>query len=283
MPGINLNITYGDYADGYCEDWAPVGTPALFTAGALTFAPARLPGYPTYTMNWEQTSDQSSGADTIAFAPYVQELLIQLAWSSISGADKANLEAFFKSTAVNGMAGRFDYFNPVTGPTLPVRFATGALAAMPEIAYDRYKADITLRVDLNYPQVETSGAPPAITGNRFVIGAVAMPFPVPLRPSTGYGITKPQTMELNTGGLPVIYNKSHLTLQQHHLAMVLDYDGLINLQSFFFSFAHGQRYKFSWYDQGGNARTVRLADTKITIKQTGYNRYTTEINLVEEI
>ena len=280
---VNRFATYSDYADGYCEDWAPVGTPALFTAaGGLTFNPARLPGYPTYVMSWEQTSDKSAGADTIARAPYVQELLIQLPWPGMSGADKASLETFYEAAAVNGMAGQFSYYNPTAGPALPVRFADGALAAMPEIAYDRYRVDLSLRVDINYPQMNAPGTPAAIAGNRFVIGGVAIAFPVPLRPSTGYGTAIPQTLERNSVGSPVIYNKSRLTLKQHHLAMVLDYDGFIRLQSFFFSFTHGQRNQFTWYDQDGAARVVRLVDTRITIKQTAYNRYTTEINLVEE-
>lgn len=283
MPEIDRYSAYSDYADGYCEDWAPVGSPALFTAaGGLTFAPSRMPGYPTYVMSWEQASEKSSGADTIAFSPYVQELLILLSWAGMSGADKAHLETFFKTT-VSGMAAGFDYFNPITGPTLPVFFVEGALPAMPEIAYDRYSVDLALRVDINYPQMETSGAPAAITGSRFVLGAVAMPFPAAQRPSTGYGISKPQTLDRNSAGAAVVYNKSRLTLQLHHLAMVLDYNAFINLQSFFFTFAHGQRYKFTWYDEAGTARTVRLADAKITIKHVSYNRYTTELNLVEEI
>jgi hypothetical protein len=283
MPPVNLFTTYGDYADNYCEDWAPVGTPALFALGGSSFAPSRLPGYPTYVMSWEQAAEQSAGADTIAYAPYVQELLIQLAWSSMSGADKAALELFYKTVAV-GMSTPFVYTNlMVTGPSLPVRFADFALPSMPEVAYDRYSAALTLRVDINYPTMETSGTPAAITGNRFVLGAVAMSFPVAVRPASGYGIAKPQTLERNTAGAPVIYVKSHLTLQQHRLAMVLDYDGFIKLQSFFFTFAHGRRYKFTWYDQAETARVVRLGDSRITIKQLGYNRYAVELNLVEEI
>lgn len=282
MPAYRY-VTYGDYASGYCEDWTPTGSPALFTSAGATFAPSRLPGYPTYVMSWIQATAISTGADTIAYAPYVQELLIQLPWVSFSGADKASLEAFFKSVTVNGMSGEFSLSNPMSGLIPAVRFATAVLAAMPEIAYDRYQANLTLRISLNYPQLATSGPPPIISGNRFVIGGIAMPFPIPVRPSTGYGITKPQTIERNTAGSPVIYNKSQLTLQQHKLVLVLDYGGFIRLQAFFFSYTHGQRYKFTWYDQNETARSVRLVGTTITIKQTGYNRYETEINLVEEI
>lgn len=283
MPEVNRFVTYGDYADDYCEDWAPIGTPALFTAaGGLTFAPARFPGYPTYIMRWEQAVEQSAGAATLGYAPYVQELLMQMSWSGMSTTDKASLEVFFKSTAVNAQAGQFSFYNPVIGPALPVRFAESVLPLMPEVAYGRYQVDLSLRVDINYPQMDTSGAPPVLTGNRFVIGAVAMSFPVPLLPS-GYSIERPQTLERNTAGSPVIYNRSRLTLQQHAVPMVLDYDGFIRLQAFFFTFAHGRHRQFVWYDQVGTARTVRLADSQITIKQLAYNRYTTEITLGEEI
>ena len=201
----------------------------------------------------------------------------------ISGTDKAALIAFYKAAAVNGMAGQFTLFHPVIGPALPVRFAGDTLAPMPEVAFDRYRVELGLRVDINYPQMNAPGTPAAITGNRFVLGGVAMSFPVPLQPMSGDGVQKPQTLERNSAGLPVIYNKSKLTLQQHRLAMVLDYDGFIRLQSFFFTFAHGQRHKFTWHDQAETSRVVRLADRQITVTQTAYNRYTTEINLVEEI
>ena len=279
----NLNVTYGDYADDYCEDWAPTGTPALFTAAGVDFAPARFPGYPTYLMNWEQAVTQSAGADTVAHAPYVQEMILQLSWAGLSAADKASLETFYKSAQVNGMAGPFSYHNPVTGPAQPVRFADPALPVMPEVAHGRYQVDLSLRIDLNYPQLVTSGAPPVLAGNRFVLGAVAMPFPVAQRPASGYGIAKPQTLERRSDGQPVIYDKSLLTLQRHKLALVLDYEAFIRLQAFFFSFAHGRRHPFVWYDDAETARTVRLAETRISVTQTGYNRYTTELPLVEEI
>jgi len=280
---VNRFVTYGDYADGYSEDWSPVGSPALFTAsGGITFAPSRLPGYPTYVMSWEQASAKSAGADSIAYDPYMQELLIQLSWAGMSGADKASLEAFHKS-GVNGMAGQFSYYNPTAGPALPVRFADAALGNMPEVGYDRYRVELTLRVDINYPQMNAPGVPAAITGNRFVIGGVAMPFPIPLRSNSGYEVTIPQTMERNSAGSPIIYNKSRLILKRHQMALVLDFDAFIRQQSFFFTFVHGQRNKFTWYDKDEVSRVVRLADSRITIRQLGYNRYTTAFNLVEEI
>ena len=293
MPLINLYTTYGDYADDYCEDWAPgsyedyaddyVAEVGMFEGGGQSFSPRRLPAYPTWIMSWDQSVQQTAGASTIACAPYVQELQLQLSWAGMAGADKAALEAFFKSSGIDGMTGQFAYTNPTAGPSLPVRFASGALDAMPEVAYGRYRVNLALRVDLNYPQMTTSGAPPAMTGNRFVIGAVAMQFPVPLRSSAGYEIVKPQTLERNTQGSPVIYNKSSLTLQKHQISLVLDFEAFIRLQAFFFSFVHGARNSFTWCDESETVRTVRLAGSRIIIKQTGYDRYTTEIDLEEEI
>jgi len=279
---VNRYVTYGDYADGYCEDWSPSGN-VLLTAAGSSFAPARQPGYPTYVLSWDQASRKSTGGETFACAPYVQELLINLPWAGMAGADKAALVAFFGSADVNGQAGTFTLFSPMIGPSLPVRFASDKLPPMPEIAWDRYRVDLSLRVATNYPQLVSSGAPPAITGNRFVLGSVAIPFPAPLRAGNGYGIDRQQTMERLSDGVPVIYSKSRLILQPHRYAMALDFDGFISLQSFFFTWAHGGQNKFSWINEAGASRTVRLAGNQITVLQTAYNRYETELNLLEEL
>jgi len=279
---INRYATYGAYADGYSEDWAPSGA-ALFTGDGVSFAPSRMHGYPTFTLSWEQASVVSAGGDTRAYAPYVQELLIQLPWSGMSSVDRAALIAFHASPAINGMAGVFSLFNPVIGPALPVRFASDTLPAMPEIAFGRYRVELPLRVNINYPQSLAPGVPAAITGNRFVLGGVAMPFPAPLRPTTGYSIQKPQTLEHNSAGSPIIYGKSLLTLQEHQYSMALDFDGFINLLAFFFSFAHGARNRFAWIEEAGITRTLRLSGRQIIVRQINYNRYETDLNLVEEL
>lgn len=277
---INRYSAYGDYADGYCEDWAPSGA-ALFSGPGATFAPSRKPGYPTFTMSWEQSSSRSSGAETFALAPYVQELLVALPWQGLSGADRVTLATFFG--AMNGMASQFTLSNPMIGPDLPVRFATNTLPQIREQGYDRYEVDVQLRVDTNFPAPPSTLAPITITGNRFVCGGAAFFFPIPLRATTGYSIQRPQTLERNSSGGVVIYSKSRLQLLQHQYAMVLDYDGFIRLQAFFFSFTHGPQNRFQWINESGVSRTLRLSNSQITIRQTMYNRYETEINMVEEL
>lgn len=277
---LNRNSTYSDYADGYCEDWTPSGG-ALFSGSGQSFAPSRMPGYPTFTMSWEQFSSRSTGAQTFALAPYVQEMLVNLPWQGMRGADRASLVTFFG--AMNGMATPFSLANRMIGPDLPVRFASGTLPQFVELGYDRYKVETLLRVTTNYPAPPSTLAPPSISGNRFICGGAAFPFPIPLRSTTGYSIQRPQTLERNSNGAPVIYSKSRLQLLQHRYAMVLDYEGFLRLQAFFFSFTHGARNQFQWVNESGVSRTLRLAGNQIIIRQTMYNRYETEISMVEEL
>ena len=109
-----------------------------------------------------------------------------------------------------------------------------------------------------------------------------MPLPVPVRPSSGYTLANPQTMERDTAGRLISYVKSIHAIKSHTLDLVLTFDGFIALQAFFFSFVHGQRNKFTWYDNSGTMRTVRLATNKIAVPQISFNRYTCSLPLIEE-
>ena len=110
-----------------------------------------------------------------------------------------------------------------------------------------------------------------------------MPFPAPIRPTSGHSIRKPQTAERTSNGAQVIYSKSSLTLHQHQYATVFDYAGFINMQAFFFSFAHGARNPFAWVDHAEVSRAVRLSGSRISVRQAAYNRYETQFSLLEEL
>jgi hypothetical protein len=81
----------------------------------------------------------------------------------------------------------------------------------------------------------------------------------------------------------VVYDKSRIVRIPHQLAISHTYEDFIALQALFFSFVHGCEKKFTWIDQDGTSRTVRLAGPAINIKQLGYDRFETELNLLEEI
>lgn len=290
---VNPLSIYGDYAADYCEDWQPgsyedyvaadyIELPRHFEHAALGINFKRLPLYPEYELLFEQTTEDSGGAVT-GYAPYAQELIMWLSWPRMCKADKLLLEEFFK-TAAKGMAETFVYNNLVTGTPQRVRFASASLATMKEVAFEQYEVAIGLRVDLNYPQHAASGAPnPAITGNRFAIGSVAIPFPAPLRPSTGYGVNRFQPLERDSSGAVVSYEKSRIMQLPHDLDMVLNFDQFISLLAFLFSFVHGQHNTFTWHDPAGAAHVVRLAGNKITVKQQLYNRYSVTLSLIEEL
>lgn len=271
---------YGDYADYYCEPAAPSAMPHFYhPSGSVTFS--RLPVYPEYELRWEQALVTTGGADTYAYAPIAQELLIKLQWPRMPKVNKEGLEYFFKTVA-KGASERWTYSNNFIGPALPVRFASDTLAAMPEVAYQQYQVSLMLRVALNYPQMTASGAAPAIAGNRFVIGSVAWPFPVPVK-GTGHGLQKLQAAGRDSAGDQVIYDKSRILRVPHQLDIRHTYADFIGLQAFFFTFVHGCERQFTWVDQDGASKNVRLSTPSITVKQVGYDRFETTLNLLEEI
>lgn len=290
---VNPFSIYGDYADGYCEDWQAgsyedyvdasyIAAPRHFEHATAGFSLKRLPLYPEYELLFEQAVEQPGGGSVLGFEPYAQEMVMRLKWPRMCKGDKLFVEALHK--AARGMADTFVYTNLITGPSQRVRFAEPVLPVMPEVAYEQYDVSIGLRIDLNYPMMVASGTPnPAVTGNRFVIGSVVVPLPAPLRPSTGYGITRFQPLDRDSSGGLVVYDKSRIMQLPHTLDMILNYDQFISFQAFFFTFVHGQRNKFFWYDPFGASHLVRLAGNKITVKQQAYNRYAVGLQLIEEI
>lgn len=279
MPSNPLDI-YGSYADGYCAPLAPSAQPHFYHAnGSVTLS--RLPVYPDYTLLLEQATEKSAGNESMAYDPIAQELYISLSWSRMCKVDKEALENFWRSVTV-GMSNQFSYNNPFLGPPLSVYFADPELPLMPEAAYQQYQVSLRLRVAINYPQLTAAGTPPALTGNRFVLGNVAMQFPTVLKGS-GHGMTKLQPTARDSSGDLVTYDKSRILVQLHQLAMILTYDQFVSLQAFVFSFAHGARNVFTWVDFAETARTVRFSGTSISVKQLGFDRFQADLTLLEEL
>ena len=242
----------------------------------------RLPNYPTYELRWEQPVVRSAGADTFAHAPYLQELLIHLSWPSASLADKNALEYFFSEVAI-GMTGGFAYWNPVTHPdNVLVRWADSTLPAVSETAWQRYKIGFSLRVQENFAQMDAPVGSPTFTPDCFIIGTVVTPSHVAQRPATGYSLTVPQTLERDSAGANVVYMKSRSAIRRHNLDLVFDAVGFAALKEFFFSYTHGQHRKFTWVDWDGVEHSVRLAEPRIVVQQTGCNRFTAGLPLIEE-
>ena len=271
---------YGAYAEGYCFPLAPSALPHFYHAsGSVTFS--RLPDYPTYEMVFDQATETTAGNVTVSYAPFAQELLLRLPWPRMPKANKEALESFYK-TAVRGTAEQFTYANNGTGPELPVRFAEASVPIMPEVAFEQYEVSLALRVAINFPQLVVNGVAPAIAGNRFVFGPVALSLPIPIKGGTGRGLVKVQTFGRDSAGDPVIYDKSRIVQIPHALEILHDHDTFAAIQAFFFSYTNGARKPFAWIDQAGISRTVRLSGTRIISKQLGCNRFQTGLNLIEE-
>lgn len=281
MPLDRLDV-YGACFDGYCDPLTPSGLPHFYHPdGAVTFS--RLPVYPEYQMVFDQAGEETDGKEVIAFAPIAQELLVRLSWPRMKKSDKETFVVFFRDI-VDGASKEFTYTNgQVMGPGFPARFASAELPIMPEVAFEQYQVDVTLRGTRNFPQVESTGVAPALQGSRFVIGGIWIQIPAAVRKGTGAGLTKFQGIGRDSSGAPIIYGKSGIVRVPHSLEMVHDYDTFIALQAFFCWYTWGARKKFTWVDQDEVARTVRLSGTNIVSRQLGYNRFQTTLNLIEEL
>lgn len=273
---------YGVCFDGYCEPLAPSGLPHFYHPdGSVTFS--RLPVYPEYQMVFDQANGETDGKELVAFAPIAQEILVHLSWPRMKKADKEAFVVFFRDI-VDGTSKEWTYTNEqVMGPGFPVRFASAELPVMPEVAFEQYQVDVTLRGTRNFPQVESTGVAPVVDCSRFVIGGIWIQVPAPSRPGSGQGLTKFQTFARDSSGSPVIYCKSGIVRIPHCLEILHDYDTLVSFQVFFFWYTWGARKKFTWVDQDNVSRTVRLSGANITSRQLGYNRFQTTLNLIEEL
>lgn len=270
---------YDAYADGYCES-LPLSLLPHFSheGGSVTFS--RMPEYPDYEMVFDQAVEETAAGETVAFDPVAQELLVRLTWSRMPEVDKVNLENFFENV-VDGTAKQFTYSNNGTGPELPVCFADAELPIMPEVGYQQYQVSITLRVALNFPRLEVSGLPAASTGNRFEIGPVVLPFPIPAKGGSGYGLKKEQASGRDSSGGMVVYDGTPAPRTVHALEIMHNHDVFFALQAFFFSFTHGARKTFTWSGAPGGG-VVRLAGGRIVTRQLACDRFQTRLNLLQE-
>jgi len=292
-------VISGYVRDGYCAPWSPLyvragyvrdgyirTSPRHITHPLMSFDLARLPSYPEYTIEFAQWSRESGGGALFAGAPYSVRLFHSLSWPSICTADRDNLETFFRTVA-RAQSEQWTWWNPTHGNSLPVRFADSDFPATPEVGYGYHRLDgLRLMVDINYPGMAASGVPNynAAMGTALSIGSVVMLFPVPQRPDTGYGLTTRYAREDSSAGQPVIYRVGKTTRRPWTLFWNnLRYIHWIRLQAFFCTFVRGMSMPWTWYDTDGTARTVRLATPRIQVRQLGFDRFSCDLQLLEDL
>lgn len=302
MPALRQQnyILPGYVRDGYIvPTWSPLYLrPGYVRAGyvrtqprsvnhaLMSFDLARLPSYPEYTITFNQWSKESGGGAISAGEPYAVRLYHSLSWPSICKVDRDNLETFFRTIA-RAQSERWVWWNPVHGNALPVRFADAAFPDTPEVAFGYHKlSGLRLMVDINYPGQIPTGAPNynSDMGTALSIGSVVMQMPAPNRPNTGYGVATRYAREDSTLGQPVIYRVGKTTRRSWALSWSnLRYIHWIRLQAFFCSFVRGMQTPWTWYDTDGTARTMRLAGPSITVKQLGFDRFSCDLALYEDL
>lgn len=272
---------------GYCAAaWSPpVGTHNVNHA-LMSFGLARLPVYPEYSVEFIQWSRESGSGVLYAGDPYAVRLFLTLSWPSIRAVDRDNLETFF-CTIARAQSESWVWYSPEQGQLLPVRFADAVFPNTPEVGFGYHRlSGLRLMVDVNYSGLVPTGAPvySAAMGTALSIGDVVMRFPAPQRPNTGYGVATRHTREDSSAGLPVVYRLGATTRRNWTLSWTnLDYYHCNWLLAFFMTYVRGLRRSFTWFDTDGTARAVRLAESKITIRQLGYNRFSCDLPLLEDI
>lgn len=289
----------GYVQDGYCAPWSPLYVrqgyvrdgyirtqPRTVNHALMSFDLRRLPSYPEYTIEFNQWIKESGGGVQSAGEPYSVRLFHSLSWPSICAADRNNLETFFWAVA-RAQSERWVWYNPVHGNSLPVRFADSDFPATPEIAHGYHQlSNLRLMVDINYPGTVPTGAPNynADMGSAFSIGSVVMQMPAPERPNTGYGVATRYTREDSSAGQSISYRVGKTVRRGWILSWSnLRYIHWIRLQAFFCSFVRGMKQTWTWYDTDGTARIVRLAQPRITVRQLGFDRFSCELQLSEDI
>jgi hypothetical protein len=225
--------------------------------------------------------EQSGGLTTVAWSPLVQEMALRLPLR-INGADRANLETFHGTHRAAAVP--FEFYGPAFSAPQPVRFLESTLPRFEEAGYDQYGAELALKVETNYPQLDPSDLFSGdLTGNRFTLGGLVMRFPAPLRRGSGSEQQRHQTITRDSAAASIVYDKGSKVRILHRYPVNLTAAGFADLQAWFFTFAHGQHRTFTWTDGQGSARTVRLGANKITVKQLGCDRFSTEFPLIEEV
>lgn len=280
------HVQPGYIRDGYSLAWrVPEGVKNVNHA-LMAFDLARLPGYPEHTMTFNQWSRSSGGGYLFAGAPYVVRVIQSLSWPSIASTDLHNLEVFFRDVA-RAQSEQWVWCNPEQGRLLPVRFADANFPEAPEIAPGYHKlSGLRLMIDVNYAGSIPYGThtySPSM-GTVFAIGSIMMQFPAPSRPVTGYGLSTRHNAEDSSAAQPVVYRDGKTTLRRWKLSWAdLDYVEFSRLFGFFATYTRGMLRPFTWYDIDGAARTVRLAEPVITVKQLGYDRFSCDLPLFEDM
>jgi len=289
----------GYVRDGYCAPWSTLyvrdgyvqpgyvrTTPRPVNHPLMSFDLARMPGYPEYTIEFDQWTKESGGGSRSVGDPYAVRLYMTLSWPSICTADRDNLETFFRTVA-RAQSERWTWWNPIHGNALPVRFADANFPETPEVGYGYHRLDgLRLMVDVNYPGQMPTGAPNYVNGmgTALAAGSALMLFPPPSRPGSGYGVSTRHALEDSSAGEPVVYRTGKSARRVWNLTWNdLRYIHWLRLQALFCTFVRGQANPFTWYDTDGSTRTLRLAGPRITVKQLGYDRFTCTLPLLEDI
>lgn len=292
-------IRDGYVRSGYVESWSPpyvrtgyvrtgyVPTiPRNVNHSLMSFDLKRLPEYPEYTIEFNQWNKESGGGALIVGEPYAVRLYHSLTWPSICKADRDNWETFYRTIA-RGQSESWVWWNPVHGNAIAVRFADAEFPATPEIGYGYHRlSGLRLMVDRNFTGTISVGSPnyTASMGTAFVIGSMVLQLPAPVRPDTGYNLATRYAREDSSAGLPVVYHIGKTVRRGWTLSWTnLRWNHWIALQAFFCSFTRGMKNAFTWYDTDGTARTVRLAEPRIVVKQILYNTYTCTLSLLEDL
>ncbi len=272
--------------EAYYELWTPpVGTHNV-NHPLMSFDLARLPSYPEFSIEFNQWSRESGGGALFAGAPYAVRLFQSLSWPSIRTADRDLLETFFLTVA-RAQSEPWEWYSPEQGRVWPVRFADANFPETPEVGHGYHSlSGMRLMIDLNYSGLEPSGVA-AYTpdmGTAFSIGDVLMQFPRPGKSGTGYGLTTRHTLEDSSAAMPVAYRVGNSSRKNWTLSWSnMNYIHCNWLHGFFITYCRGMLRPFTWHDTDGTPRVVRLAETKITIKQSGWNRFSCNLPLIEDI
>lgn len=271
---------------GYWSHWAPPPGTMNVNHALMSFNLVRMPSYPEFTIEFNQWNRESGGGALFVGEPYAVRCYQTLSWPGICTADRDNWETFFYSIA-RAQSEQWSWYSPEQGIVWPVRFADADFPETPEVAYGYHRLNgLRLMIDLNYSGLVPSGsaAYDPDMGMAFSIGDVLMQFPAPQRPNTGYGVSTRHALEDSSGGLPVVYRVGKTARKKWTISWRnLGYLQCNWLHGFFITYCSGMQRPFTWYDIDGTPRTVRLAETKITLKQSGWDRFSCDLPLIEDI
>lgn len=279
-------IPDGYVQPGYWVQWSPPAGTHNVNHALMSFDLARLPLYPEFTIEFNQWGKESGGGALFAGAPYAVRLFQSLSWPSIRTADRDLLETFFLTIA-RAQSEPWEWYNPEQGKVWPVRFADADFPETPEKGYGYHSlSGLRLMIDISYTGLVPAGVA-AYTpdmGTAFTIGDVVMQFPPPGRPGSGYGTTTRHAREDSSAALAVVYRVGKTAQRRWTLSWQnLTYLHCNWLHSFFITYCRGMQRPFTWHDTDGTPRAMRLAETKITIKQSGWNRFSCDLPLIEDI